>query len=396
MKNTINAVKIGNTVNVSVNGKLHKKNCGSPELADKMYGVVLNAKNDPTEENIKNVMAFLNEKTRIAMECGLETDPESGAVFLAGFNTPVPMDIVELVQEYHEKNYPVDAIVNFWKLLMLNPDERVREDLFEFIRLHDFVITDNGYMVVYKAVNYKAHDNDDLAEFVTNQYLHVKKHWKCSAKKYEVYKQIASTTGEEGAYHITKKETFEGWDLEEKGVEHIGNLDNLFKSVDKLIEDSETMYTDMHTGKMEIQLGQPVVMPRTECDADPRNECSYGLHVGATSYVESYGRRGNAILVCYVNPANVVAVPNYDRSKMRVTEYFPFALATYENGKIDVIDEPFFESDYIDIEASELEDMVKKVLNEQTPIENAPNALEETRDLDELQKIIEARIVDVA
>ena len=387
MKN-INAVKIGNTVNVSVNGKLHKKNCGSAELADKLYGIVLEAKSDPTEENIKNILAFLNEKTRIAMECGLETDPESGTVFLAGFNTPVPMDIVELVQEYHEKMYPVDAIVNFWKLLMLNPDERVREDLFEFIRFHDFVITDYGYMVVYKAVNYKTREKGDLAEFITNKYLHVKKHWKCSARKYEVYRL-------EGELHITKKETLEGWNLEEKNIEYVGNLDDLFKSIDKIIEDSETMYTDMHTGSMEIKLGEPVVMPRTECDADPRNECSYGLHVGATSYVESFGRSGNAVLVCYVNPANVVAVPNYDRSKMRVTEYFPFAMATYEDREIDIIDEPFFESDYMDIETSKLNDMVKKVLNEQKPIENAFNALEETRDLDELQKIIEARIVDV-
>lgn len=390
MMKTINAVKIGNTINVSLNGKLHKKNCGSADIADKLFGIVLEAKKNPSEENIKTILGFLNEKTRIAMECGLETDPETGQVFMAGFNTPVPMDIVELVQEYHEKKYPVDAIVNFWKLLMLNPDERVREDLFEFIRLHDFVITDNGYMVVYKAVNYKAHANDDLAEFVTNQYLHVRKHWKCSARKYEVYRM-------EGELHITKKETLADWDLEEKGVEHVGNLDDLFRSVDKIIEDSEdvTTYTDMHTNTMEIQLGKPVVMPRTECDSDPRNECSYGLHVGATSYVESFGRYGKAVLVCYVNPANVVAVPNYDRSKMRVTEYFPFALATYEDGKIDIIDEPFFESDYMDIEASELEEMVGKVLNEQTPIESAYNALEETRDLDELQKIIEARLVDI-
>lgn len=389
MKN-INAVRIGNTINVSINGKLHKKNCGTPELTDKMFRLVLDAKADPSDEKVKNILAFLNEKTRIAMECGLETDPESGSVFLAGFNTPVPMDIVEMVQEYHEKNYPVDAIVNFWKLLMLNPDERVRSDLFEFIRLHDFVITDNGYMVVYKAVNYKARDENDLAEFVTNQYLHVKKHWKCSAKKYEVYRELESNE-----LNITKTETLEGWDVKEKGVEHVGNLDDLFRSIDKLIEDSETMYTDMHTGSMEIVLGKPVVMPRTQCDADPRNECSYGLHVGATSYVENFGSRSGAVLVCYVNPANVVAVPNYDRSKMRVTEYFPFAMATYTDRKIDIIDQSYFESDYMDIEASELEAMYQKVLDEQSPIDNASNALEETRDLNELQKIIEARILNI-
>jgi len=386
---TVNAMRTGNSVKVSIGGKLHNKNCGSPELANEFYLMVEAVKQNPTDEGILSLFGFLNEKTRVAMACGLETNIDTGEVYLAGFNTPVPEDLVMLIQEYHENKYPVDAIVNFWKLLMLNPDTRVRADLFGFIREHDFVLTDNGYMVVYKAVHYRAKDENDLAEFVTNQYLHVKKHWDTSPKKYIVYRSA------DQSLHFTKKSTFKNWDLEKKQVTKVGNLSDLFKGVDKLIEDSETVYTDMHTRKMEIKLGAPVLMPRTECDADPHNECSYGLHVGATKYVNSFANRSGAVLVCYVNPAHVVAVPEYDNSKMRVTEYFPFAMATYKDNQIDIIEEAYFESDYVTYERAELNKMIEVVLNEETPIETAKSALEENRDLDELTKIIEARIIDL-
>jgi hypothetical protein len=390
MKN-INAIKTGNVVNISIEGKLHKKNCGSPKEADELFRAVLKAKENPNEDNFKAVRLLLNERTRIAMEAGLEADPETGLVYLAGFNTPVPATLVEVVKEYHENNYPLEAIINFWKLLMINPDVRVRESLFDFITTHDFVLTDNGYMVVYKAVDYKKKADNDLPAFVSNQYLHVKKDWKCSPNKYVVYREEDTTN-----YFITKIETAESWDEKEKGVEILGKLGDMFMSIfndDK--NEPETIYTDKHTKTMSIVLGQPVVMPRHACDSDPARDCSYGLHVGATTYVERFASSGNAVLVCYVNPANVVAVPDYDHSKMRVSEYFPFAVATYTNGKIDIIEQAYFESDYQEYEEAELEELIAKVKANQLPIETAMKAEAESRPMSELLKMIETRLVDI-
>ena len=96
---------------------------------------------------------------------------------------------------------------------------------------------------------------------------------------------------------------------------------------------------------MVINLGEVVWQERDLCDADPRNSCSNGLHVGATDYVQRFANGSSLILVCYVNPANVVAVPNHDHSKMRVSEYFPFAVAKFEDRKIDIIEQSYFESD---------------------------------------------------
>ena len=390
MKNSVQGNQFGKTVNVFINGKLRKKVCDTLETAEEFFRLILSAKDDPTDEDIRMLFAFLNEKTRTAMMCGLETDPDTGEVYLAGFNTPVPMTLVEVIKDYHEKGYPMEAILNFWKLLMLNPDREVRNSLFDFIKTHDFVLTGNGYMVVYKAVYWAGETFNPIAEYVSNMYLHVKKDWSCSPKKYMVYRDLAS-----GDLNITKTKTANKWDCAKKNVELLGNLNKMYSNLDEYNEISGGHYTDMHTRTMVIHLGQLVSQERNLCDADPRNSCSNGLHVGATNYVERFAGSAGKILVCYVNPAHVVAVPNHDHSKMRVSEYFPFAVANFENGKIDIIEQSYFESDYADIEAEQLEDMVEKIQAEETPIERSINADEEVRPLSELQKVIENRLVDL-
>jgi hypothetical protein len=311
-------------------------------------------------------------------------------VYLAGFNTPVPATLVEVVKEYHENNYPLEAIINFWKLLMINPDTRVRTDLFKFINTHDFVLTDTGYMLVYKAVAYKEKQANDLAEFVTNQYLYVKKEWKCSPNKYMVFRNA------DGSFGMTKVVTAEGWDEDDKNIEFLGKLGDLNAKLDVISAESETVYTDKHSKTMIIKLGVPVVMERKHCDSDPARDCSYGLHVGATKYVETFGSTGDAVLVCLVNPAHVVAVPEYDNSKMRVSEYFPIALATYtDDRKIEIVEQMYWESDYQTYEETELAKLIAKVQADEKPFEAAMKAEEESRPFSELQKILETRLLDL-
>lgn len=396
MKN-IQGVKIGNMVNLSIEGKLYKKNCGTPKEADELFRLVLKAKDDPTPENVRNIRAFLNEKLRIAYLTGLESDVETGEVFLAGFNTPVPETLLEVIKEYHENGYPMDAVINFWKLLMINPDVRVRTSLFEFIKTHDFVLTDKGYMVVYKAVYLKEDEiltaEKQYVEFLSNKYLHVKKTWKCSPNKYVAYKNL-----EDNTFAITKTETAEKWDEKEKNVEVLGKLGELYEAVingEKTGRENTPVYTDMYTRKMHIELGIPVRQERKLCDANPAKDCSNGLHVGATKYVENYANKTSAILACFVNPANVVAVPDYDKSKMRTCEYFPFAVATFENKKIDIIEQMYFEEDYCDYETTELEKQIAKVKANELPIEAAKKAEKESRPMGELMKMLESRLIDI-
>jgi len=394
MKN-ITVIKIGNMVKVSIGGKLKQKNCGTPQEANELFSICLKAKEDPTEENILNIRAYLNERTRVAMMAGLEHDPETAEVFLAGFNTPIPDVLVDVIRDYAENNFDMQPIINFWKLLMLNPDQRVREDLFDFITTHDFSLTDNGYMVVYKAV-YEANENSkadtEFAEFVSKKYLHVKKTWKESPKNYVVYRD------EDDDFGITNVKTAEKWDETEKNIEFLGNLNELFDAIynTKAADSATPVFTDMHTRKMRIELGVPVKQDRKDCDADYRRDCSNGLHVGATKYVESFAGNSGVVLVCYVNPAHVVAVPEYDHSKMRVCEYFPFAIASYEDGKIDVIEQAYFPADYCEYEIEELEKDIALIQANELPRKTAMNAEnDEERPMSELQKIIESRLVDL-
>lgn len=391
MKN-IQGVKIGNIVNLSIDGKLHKKNCGSPAEADELFRVVLNAKNFPTDENIKAIRMLMNERLRIALMAGIETDVETGEAFLAGFNTPIPDTLLEVIKEYNENGYPMDAIINFWKLLMINPDTRVRKSLFDFIKTHDFVLTDKGYMVVYKAVYRKSDVNNfdaSFEEFVSNKYLHVKKTWKENPNKYVVYLNSDETLA------ITKYENTLKWDDDTK---IFGKLGELYSKVviaeNGYGANKGVVFTDMHTSSMKIQLGVPCKQARKECNADPSIDCSNGLHVGATKYVENFTNRDSVVLVCLVNPANVVAVPKYDHSKMRVDEYFPFAVATYIDGKIDIVEQAYFEDDYCTFEMGELEKQIGKVIANELPIEKALNAENESRPMSELLKILENRIFD--
>lgn len=391
--NVIYSNPFGTFINVFINGKMHRKNFGDESIAMELHRKVELAKQNPTQEAIDEIMEALNKNYRVARLGGLELDPLTEQVFLTGYNTPMPEALVDRIETYADNGFPVTALHNFWKLLMANPDRRVREDLFDFINHNGFVITDNGYFITYKSVALKSDMDTDLVTFVTNQYVHVRKNWSKSPLKYTVYKDLNTEE-----YAITKNETFEGWDLDEKEIEYVGILGELFDDIDNLIDDSEVVYTDHHTKEMEIRLGVPVKQERGSCDADPKRDCSSGLHVGATSYVESFGHRGCPVLICLVNPMNVVAVPDYDHSKMRVCEYYPMALATRdEEGTIDVIEQEYFESDYISHEEKVLEEILEQINAEEevTNFASPMNADVDERELEEVKKIIANRLVNI-
>lgn len=78
-------------------------------------------------------------------------------------------------------------------------------------------------------------------------------------------------------------------------------------------------YTDRHSGTISNRPGTTVKLSRNLVSDDPREECHFGLHVGAQGYARSFADR---MVICKVDPEHVVCVP-YDNSqqKMRVCEY---------------------------------------------------------------------------
>jgi hypothetical protein len=79
-------------------------------------------------------------------------------------------------------------------------------------------------------------------------------------------------------------------------------------------------YLDCYTKTIDNSIGARPSMPREKVNSNSSQTCSHGLHVASYSYMKSYS--GDRIVVCKVNPKDVVAVPNdYNNAKMRVCEY---------------------------------------------------------------------------
>lgn len=77
-------------------------------------------------------------------------------------------------------------------------------------------------------------------------------------------------------------------------------------------------YYDLHSGTVLYEIGTEVSEPREECDDNPNNPCSRGLHVGSLAYAS----HGPKTLILKVNPRDVVTVPVSESEKMRTCKVF--------------------------------------------------------------------------
>ena len=83
-------------------------------------------------------------------------------------------------------------------------------------------------------------------------------------------------------------------------------------------------YYDKHSGKFDNHPGLVVTMPRQEVTFDPNTHCAAGLHVSNYEYAYGFANlgAGDRIIVCLVDPADVVSVPHdCSAQKIRVCKY---------------------------------------------------------------------------
>jgi hypothetical protein len=93
-------------------------------------------------------------------------------------------------------------------------------------------------------------------------------------------------------------------------------------------------FKDIYSGSIDNNVGEVVEIDRSKVDDNRNRHCGAGLHVGAIDYVTSYGGinldnhddndsdGGNQIVICKVNPADVVSVPSDARfQKLRACRY---------------------------------------------------------------------------
>lgn len=128
---------------------------------------------------------------------------------------------------------------------------------------------------------------------------------------------------------------------------------------------NKNVFLDIYTGRVKNELGVTLEMPRNLVDDNINNQCSFGFHVCSWQYLPHYGSAVNgidAILLCEVDPQDIVAIPkDYNNSKIRTCKYKPFEEYTYDQGEIDRIlyrGNPVgdFDEDYIYDEENDYDD----------------------------------------
>jgi hypothetical protein len=87
---------------------------------------------------------------------------------------------------------------------------------------------------------------------------------------------------------------------------------------------------DWNTGNFDNSIGKIVSMRRADCDSNPNETCSRGLHVAAMEYAQGFHTESERELIeVKVNPRDVVAIPtDYNGQKMRVCEFQVVAINT--------------------------------------------------------------------
>lgn len=81
-------------------------------------------------------------------------------------------------------------------------------------------------------------------------------------------------------------------------------------------------WTDCHTGTIVNTPGSTHTMPRNKISDDANEPCHFGYHVGALEYAQSFGPASRKLIICKVDPADVVCIPkDSGQQKMRTCKY---------------------------------------------------------------------------
>lgn len=81
-------------------------------------------------------------------------------------------------------------------------------------------------------------------------------------------------------------------------------------------------YKDIHSGNYDNSIGQHLSMPAWAVDPDRNQTCSNGFHVCSFDYLPHFANADGHVMVCRVNPKDVVAIPaDYNNTKMRTAAY---------------------------------------------------------------------------
>lgn len=89
----------------------------------------------------------------------------------------------------------------------------------------------------------------------------------------------------------------------------------------KVADDFSAWHKDAKGEKVYWKVGTTVTMPREECDSNPEQTCSAGLHAAAFGYANNFS--GSQLIELVVDPADIVAIPHdYNNQKLRLCKAY--------------------------------------------------------------------------
>lgn len=360
---SITALRHDDLVHVIIDDQMYARQFSNNAEAAGFYETAKSTALHPTQVNVSTLMSDLDVGHSLKMQDILTE--RNGNFYLTGYEAAaIPEQLLLRMNDMFSAGKSVTPLVNFWKLLVLNPDTHVREDLFKFMDTYDFPITDNGYFIGYRACKQTNKTYSAVTNFVPKEYLMLKAEGHNPAD----YTAVKDPNG--GQLKAVRTEVLQDDHGNFIAPEHVlGNLQGMFEEQNNgLVEAPE--FTDFYSGSTSVRLGGSVSMNRADCDNNPNNACSKGLHIGSPDYVKSFGGGGNAAYIaCLVNPMNVVAVPSdYSFMKMRVCEYYAYGMVDLDKGM--EIRTPYFELDYKTWEERELEKQLNELMESTEMLES--------------------------
>lgn len=87
-------------------------------------------------------------------------------------------------------------------------------------------------------------------------------------------------------------------------------------------------YVDGHTKRVFQRPGCEVRVPDHLVDLSRDRDCSNGLHIASRQYLRTFG--GDVIMLCKIDPRDVMAVPHSDVTKVRVRAYHILGILSQE------------------------------------------------------------------
>lgn len=205
------------------------------------------------------------------LESILKTDgfyEEDGSIYHESGKIAVPKNIASLIQQAPKWE-------KFWGFLSNNPDQLVRETLYEFIAINKLTILESGLILAGRRI--LSRNDNELSKWANEMFLTRKRQKK--GVKIPVYKN-------EGVYNL-------------KEGKLVGTLDDLVHTMS---------YTDNHTKSLDYKLGVENRMDRSQVNSNPSQSCGAGFHSAGPSFCTD--GFGDTPCLITINPADVCCVPH--------------------------------------------------------------------------------------